>query len=248
MANLNDAMNIERQHYLIVPSDPVQFEITDKIEKASRTKLISDYKIRLNSGLMTTIACVYVESIIRVLVKLMRENHGEASINFLDLMTVSSSNRENDDADKDGNINIVFTPGKTVADIMERDYAPVVDQEMWEGTIIDVIEKACAKILATKHKMTANNACNWTKISYVYLEYLFRTLKLMAKVAAENGNKAVMINFLEMFEAHCTVDTITNPDNPDLVSEKYTVKIRPGFEAKLLIKDDNVTEAGEEDE
>ena len=43
-------------------------------------------------------------------------------------------------------------------------------------------------------------------------------------------------------------DAITNPDNPDLVSEKYTVKIRPGFEAKLLIKDDNVTEASEEDE
>ena len=65
-------------------------EVLEKIEKASRTKLISDYKIRLSSGYMTTIACVYVEAIIRTLTKVMKKNHGDASINFLDLFTVSS--------------------------------------------------------------------------------------------------------------------------------------------------------------
>jgi hypothetical protein len=244
----NDAMSVDRQHYLIVPSDPVQFQITEKIEKACRNKLISDYKIRLSSGYMTTIACVYVESLIRTLVKVMRTNKGDGSINFLDLFTISSNNRENDDADKDGNINIIFTPGSIAKEIMDRDYSPVVTEDMWKDTIIEAVESECAKILASKHKMTSNSKANWTKITFVYMEYLFRTLKLMAKVANENGNSAVMINFLEMFEAHCTVDTVTNPENPELVSETYNLKIRPGFEAKLLIKDDGITEMSDDDE
>lgn len=243
-----DSMNIERQHYLIVPSDPVQFEITEKIEKASRTKLISDYKIRLSSGYMTTIACVYVEAIIRTLTKVMKKNRGDASINFLDLFTVSSNNRENDDADKDGNINVVFTPGKVALEIMERDYSPIVTEDMWADTIIEPIESECAKILATKHKMTSNNKSNWTKIAFVYFEFFFRTLKFMAKVAHSEGNSSVMINFLEMFEAHCNVEVTTNPENPDLCSEKYILKIRPGFQAKLLIKNDGITELDDDEE
>ena len=57
-----------------------------------------------------------------------------------------------------------------------------------------------------------------------------------------------MINFLEMFEAHCNVEVTTNPENPDLCSEKYILKIRPGFQAKLLIKDDGITELDDDEE
>ena len=86
-----------------------------------------------------------------------------------------------------------------------------------------------------------------TKIAYLYLVYLFKTLKLMSRVGYENGTVSVMINFLEMFEVHANMEQIPNEDNPDVIQEKITVKIRPGFEAKLLIKDDNVTELDDED-
>lgn len=234
---------VERQHYLISPSDPAQKAVTEKIERAMTSEMVSSLKIKLNPIYPTTITCVYVEAMIRVLVKLMRENHGEASINFLDLFTISSDNRENDDADKDGNINIQFKPGPVCDSIMERDYAPVMaDETLWKDTIIGVIEKECSKILRLKHKMNSNNDANWTKIAFLYLVYLFRVLKFMAKAALENGTVSVMINFLEMFEAHANIEQIQNPENPDIVQEKIHVKIRPGFEAKLLIKDDNVTE------
>lgn len=239
-------MNIERQHYLITPNDPAQRVVTEKIEKVSRNKLLGDYKIRMNPGYTSTIACVYVEAMIRTLVRLMRENRGEAEINFLHMFTIVSDNRENDDADKDGNINIKFVPGKIVTDIMDRDYCPQINPEMWKGTIIDIIEKECNNILTTKHKMTSPNITNFTIVTFVYMEFLFRTLKMMAKVANENGNNAAMINFLEMFEAHATLDIVPNDDNPDLTHEEYTIKLRPGFQAKLLIKDDGVTESSDE--
>ena len=243
-----ESVLFERNHYLIQPVDLAQRTVTEKVEQAARNKIISDYKIRLNPGYMTTITCVYVESMIRTLVQLMRENKGEASLNFLDLMTISSTNRENEDADKDGNINIKFRPGPSIETIMERDYCPVMLEEMWkDDIIIEHVEKECANILAHKHKITGNNRANWTKVAYVYLEYLFRTLKLMAKVAKENGQAAVSVNFLEMFEAHCTYEAIAHPDNPDLIHENLVVKIRPGFQAKLLIKDDGVTEIDDED-
>ena len=241
-------MNLERQHYLISPTDEAQRVVTEKIEKACRNKLVGDYKIRLNPGYTTTITCVYVESLIRVLIKVMRENRGDGSINFLDLFTVSSSNRENDEADKDGNINVKFTPGSLCAAIMDRDYCPVIEPKMWQDTIITMVEKECSHILATKHKMTSSSVQNYTKIAFCYIEFFFRTLKLMAKVARDNGNFAAMINFLEMFEAHATIESQENPENPELEHEVITVKLRPGFQAKLLIKDDGITESSEEED
>jgi hypothetical protein len=242
---MND-LNAERQHYLITPSDPAQRAVTEKIEQVCRNNLISDYKIRLNPGYTTTIACVYVEGIIRTLVRLMRENRGESSINFLDLFTISSENRENDDADKDGNINVKFVPGKLVAEIVDRDYCPVITPEMWKGTIIEQVEKECNVILEKKHRMMSSNIHNYTLVAFCYFNYFFRTLKMMAKVAHDNGVSSAMINFLEMFEAHCALDIVQNADNPDLTHEQFTIKMLPGFQAKLLIKDDWVTESEDE--
>lgn len=239
---------LERNHYLIIPSDPTQRVVTEKIEYASRQKIISDYKIKLNPGYMTTVACVYTEALIKALIEIMRENRGSGFINFLDMFTITSTNRENDDADKDGNINIRFIPGSVCESIMAQDYAPNISPEMWTGSVINHVESICAQILASKHKMTSNNKAHWTTITYVYMEYLFRTLKLMAEVGKDRGQHAAMINFLEMFEAHVSIEQIPMPENPDIVSEHFDVKIRPGFQAKLLIKDDGVTEVSDDED
>ena len=233
----------ERQHYLITPADPVQRDVTDRIERACRNHLLNDYKIRLNAGYMTTFACVSVEAIVRTLSRISRDaRSGNAAINFLDLFTVASNNRFSDEADKDGNINIQFIPGTIAESIMERDYAPVVDPEVWQKTILNEVEKECAKILTTRHKAVGNKLYHWTIIAFCYFEYLIRTVKLMAKTASEEGNQSVSFNFLEMMEWHCTVEKASTEENPDLELVKYTLKIRPGFQSKLLIKNDDLTE------
>ena len=94
--------------------------------------------------------------------------------------------------------------------------------------------------------MNANYAYNWTIVAYVYFTYLFRTLKVLTKAAFENGKTMAMINFLEVFELHGVMEQIPMDENPEIVSEKITVKIRPGFQSKLLIKDDDTTEIQED--
>lgn len=234
---------MERNHYLIVSNDPKQREFCEKVERASRNSILENYKVRLNSGYTTTFACVYLEALIRVLGKIMVEQPKNAALNFLDMLILSSDNREGEMGDKDGNINIVFTPGPIVQQIMERDFCPVVTPEMWHGTIIDEVEKLAGTILATKHKAVTDYQYRWTCIAYAYFEFFFRTIKLMAKEAHENGQTAVSMNFLEMMEVHCTVESIPNPENPDLHHDEYRLKIRPGFQAKLLIKNDGATES-----
>lgn len=238
----NGQILFEKNHFLIVPSDPEQREFTELVERACRASLLNDYRVRLNAGYTTTFACVYIEAMVMVLGKLMKNVKEETSINFLDLFTVSVNNRESDSGDKDGNINLAFTPGPTVQTIMERDFAPVVDPESWQKTIINQIERECAIELSKKHKAVVDKAYNLTLIAYAYFEALFRTIKLRAKEAHEAGKMSTSINFLEMFEVHCNLEVKQNPENPDLHSEEYIVKIRPGFESKLLIKSDDTTE------
>lgn len=240
--NENPGVTAERNAFLIQPSDPAQKAITEKVELACRNRLITDFRLRLNAGYLTTIACVYTETLVRTLVELMRQKVDDPAINFLDIFTISSNNRENDEADKDGNINVKFVPGPVIESIMERDFVPDLTPDMWHGTILEDVQKECNKVLSTKHKMASGNSDIWTIITFVYLEYLFRTLKLMARAAVENEKSAVSLNFLELFEAHAIIEVVAMPENPEITSEHITVKLRPGFQAKLLIKDDGVTE------
>lgn len=244
MADHKEIM-VEKNHYLIMPSDPLQRDFTDLVERATRSTLMNDYRIRMNPAYTTTFACVYLESIVTVLSKVMKTLKQDTEINFLDLFTVGVTNRDAEHGDKDGNLNVSFTPGPIVQSIMERDYAPKVNPEGWKGTILQEVEKECAMTLSKKHKAVVDYMYNLTIIAYVYFEGVFRTLKLHARDAQQEGKMASSINFLEMVEIHCNLESIQNPENPDLTTEKFTVKMRPGFEAKLLIKSDDLTEDDE---
>lgn len=240
--NPNDAISLEKNHYLIVPNDPIQRDFCEKVERASRNSILENYKVRLNASYGTTFACAYLEALIRTLGRIMVEQPKDAVLNFLDMIILSCDNREGEMGDKDGNINITFAPGPVVEQIMARDYCPVISPEIWQGTIINEVEKCASTILSTKHKAVSDQLWRWTVIAYTYFEFVFRTLKLMAKEGAAEGKNSVSINFLEMMEIHCNVEQVQHPDNPELVSEEYRVKIRPGFQAKLLIKNDGATE------
>lgn len=246
MANnpTKDLIEVERNHYLIVPSDPDQLAVTEMVDKATWKNLLTEYKLRINTAYLTTFACAYMEALIVLMRRIMTDTKStENSIDFLDLFTIYANNRESDTAEKDGNINISFVPGVTVIEgIMERDYAPKVHPDMWKGSIIMEAQKIAARILSEKHKAVTDSLNTWTIVAYVYFEHLFRTLKLMAKEAHDRGESSVSFNFLEMVEFHCNLEVTPNPENPELQSEKYVIKMRPGFQAKLLIKNDDSTE------
>lgn len=245
MANMKD-VNVEPRHYLIIPTDPAQRTFVESVERAAQNHMLGEYKIRLNPHYMTTFSCVYLEAIIGVLSAVTQKSgQADLSINFLDLFIVSSDNRRNDEADKDGNINVRFVPGTIADSIMERDFAPNANPEVWQGSIINEVEKRCSRILSERHKATCDQMYTWTLIAYVYFQFMIRHVKLAAQTAKENGQRSVSFNFLEMVEIHCTIEEEANPENPDLVFTKFNLKFRPGFQAKLLIKNDSATEGDE---
>lgn len=240
----NELIEVERNHYLIVPSDPDQQKICELVNKATWKQLLTEYKLRINTAYLTTFACVYLEALIVTMRRIMSDTRStDNSINFLDLFTIMSNNRESETAEKDGNINVSFIPGVTVTEgIMQSDFAPKVTPEMWKGSILEEVQKSCARILSEKHKAVTDNLNVWTVVAYVYFEHIFRTMKLLAREAHEHGESSVSFNFLEMVEFHCNLEVVTNPENPDLHSDLFVIKMRPGFQAKLLIKNDDSTE------
>lgn len=226
--------------YLITPADPVQRTVLDRVELTARNKLMMDYKIKLNAGYLTTISCVYFESLVKGLVKIMKDTKdSNAEINFFDMFTAIASNRSNDDADKEGNINVLFHIGSAVQMLIETNECKMIHPDMWKDTFINVIEKHANSVLFNKHHIMApveNNGATYTIISYVYFEFLIRTLVMMLR---ESGKKSVMINFLELFEIHASYAKMNEEDDDE---KKIEIKMRPGAQAKLIIKDDEITE------
>lgn len=254
--------------YLIMPRDPKMRDILEQVDLGTRRKLMTDYKANLNSGYLTTIACVYYESMVRCLVKLMTDTKDDhAAINFFDLFAVEATTRVNEDADKEGNINVKFVVGPATKMLVDTGMIPNIEPRMWEKTILADIQKNAANVLYTKHRMSVPKADNnniYTVIAYVYFEFLIRTLVMM--IRSNDGEKernSAMINFLDLFEMHISrlknimkeepveVQEEQN-EEPQVTREKaeiIDVKIRPGMTAKLIIKDDHTTEAnGDDDE
>lgn len=251
--------------YLITPNDPVQREVLEKVEMGARSKLMTDYHASLNSGFLTTIACVYYESIVRCLVRIMRDTKTDnATINFFDLFAAQATTRVNEDADKEGNINVKFVAGPATRRLIETGTVDTIRPEMWQKTIIADVQKYAANVLYKKHRLyipksDSNNII--TTVAYVYFEFLIRTLNMMIEGDASNS---AMINFLDLFELHIfKMKNVMEPEKkaegeeepneePAVTREKpdrIDVKIRPGMAAKLIIKDDHTTEGmGDDDD
>lgn len=237
MVNMGNASSF----YLITPADPVQRTVLDRVELAARNKLMMDYKIKLNAGYLTTIACVYYESLVRALVKLMKDTGENVSeINFFDMFTAIASSRSNDDADKEGNINVMFHVGPGVQMLIDTNECKEIHPDMWQKTIINVVEKHASSVLFNKHKMMLGNDDNgatYTVVAYVYFEFMIRTLIMMLR---DSGKKSSMINFLELFEIHASYAKSEKDEAED--EKVLEIKMRPGAQAKLIIKDDDITE------
>ena len=56
----------------------------------------------------------------------------------------------------------------------------------------------------------------------------------------DSGKKSSMINFLELFEIHASYAKSEKDEAED--EKVLEIKMRPGAQAKLIIKDDDITE------
>ena len=196
-----------------------------------------------------TIATTTIDIMIQVLHKTIVNNgltifdvDGSGMIEFYDLLTIATSNKVNESAEKTGNINVKFFPGERVKDIISDDtpreekkyryeaidaaYSYLEDEGMNRAML--KIDKLARKNLLENRNILLPKDFMAIAVTYVFLENVYR--ELMQKLVL-TGKPIVTINFNDIIEFHAT----RKPDGA-------VINLRPGMGSKLDIKSDETTE------
>jgi len=207
--------------------------------------------VRIRHGLVinydwqcNTIANMFVETMIKILGAEVKSFHNpNVSINFYDLMYAYVTLKQNEDAEKEGNINIAFRPGPKMLEIIEANiqrndikYTPISPAEKFliyddpRGTeAMAKLEKAARMDLSQRYSITIAEPWYVIGVTYIFIENMVK--ELLYRIGTLNERSA-SINFNDTLEIHVYKDKTQN----------ININIRPGVNAKLLIKSDEVTE------
>lgn len=196
-----------------------------------------------------TIANTYIETIIRHLGYDVKNNgNANSKFDFYDLFLAYVTVKQNEDAEKEGNINIAFQPEEKVAEIItdpvpreEREYEYIapsaryvfVDNEP-KTKAYEKLDKVARMELQEKYGITIPDPWMVTAISYVFMENIIR--ELLYKLTL-TGKLSSSINFNDNIEMHAIMK-----------NGEVSISLRPGMNAKLLIKSDETTEAEDLDD
>lgn len=203
-----------------------------------------------------TIANCTVDSVIKAMgVDLVDCGTSRTFFNFYDLFTAKVSNKINEDAEKEGNINIAFTPGKTAIDLItcetpkdQIEVTKVLPAQFFKIDIPDedadyiaalnekytMIDRQARYVLSNNYAITISddNAFMAFAVCYSFIYNIFQ--KMLVTISENPDQNLVSVNFNDNIEFHCVRDE----DDP----QKVSFAMRPGLHAKLLIKSDEATE------
>ena len=244
----------------IIPQDPADREFLRAVDHRARAEINRIYGILIDyEWQANTIANTMVETIITDLAFMLKSGGTNAGnglgIEFYDILKAIVSIKTNEKAEKEGNINIFFEPGSKINSLIEN------GPDMTEYDVkINPIERfltgnpeedafynnleyhtrynlsSINGIMIPEHQKFAPFAIGYTFIECIYLEILYR----LANMDVEEGvEKLVSVNFNDNIEIHGIMKDDT-----------VNITMRPGMNAKLLIKCDELTEhtMGDDDE
>lgn len=234
----------------IIPLDPETREDLLCVDRATKEDLRDRHRMYLNHDWeCNTIANTTIESLIKILYAHIKENGvnvlelDDGALNFYDLIEMAVSNKKNEDAEKEGNINIKFFPGEKVEEIISddtpRDQREVVYMEAKaaysypEDTdrtkAMLKIDNISRRMLSDKFAVILPNDYMAISATCIFLENMYRVL---VQKLVNSGKSMVSINFNDIVEFHA----IRKENNA------VDIKLRPGMGAKLIIKSDESTE------
>lgn len=201
-----------------------------------------------------TIADLAIEGFIKSINTDMKENNAKkAAMNFYDLFSIRVTTKINEDAEKEGNINIAFTPGPTamkqISEPVLKTNDPQVKTTFKEFFKIeipdedpDVVEAINKKYMDVDRFIRYNLSNNYAitmsddtafmsfAICYYFVLNIFR--KLLRELGASPDQNQITINFNDLIEFHVYKNE----------EDEVNFFMRPGLNAKLLIKSDELTE------
>jgi hypothetical protein len=233
----------------VIPQDPNDREFLLSVDRRARAEINRIYGILIDYDWQAnTIANGLVETIISDLAFLLKNGAGGGiGIEFYDIIRAIVSIKTNEKAEKEGNINIYFEPGSKVTHLIENgpdttEYIDKIDP-MKRFLTGNPEEDDLYKNIDyhTRYNLTSTNgimipdhlkfsvfAIGYTFLECMYLEILYR----LANMDAEEGEeKLVSVNFNDNIEIHGVMKNGT-----------VNIIMRPGMNAKLLIKCDQITE------
>lgn len=242
-------------NFCIIPNEPVQHTDLLNVDRKTKEALRLRHRLFINGDWeANTIATKTVETMIMSLHSHIRKNgvkilkNQDANlINFYDLLEISATNKKNDQAEKVGNINVVFRPGNSVDAIISNETPPdkreieyiapdaaytIPDDTELTNAML-VIDKAARRNISDKHSILLAKSFQAIATTFVFLENLYE--ELVRKLVLSGKNSA-SINFNDIIEFHATKK-----------GEGCVINLRPGMGAKLIIKSDNATESEDDD-
>lgn len=233
----------------IIPMDPETRDDLLSIDRATKEDLRERHRLYLdNDWTCNTIANTVIESLIKILYAHIKDNGVQileieaGALNFYDLLEIDTSYKKNEDAEKEGNINIKFFPGDAVVEIISDD----TPRDQREVTYVETkaaysypedndrtkamlkIDHIARRMLSDKYSVILPNDYMAVATTCVFLENLYRVL---TQKLVSSDKDMVMINLNDIIEFHA----IRKGNGVD-------IKLRPGMGAKLIIKSDDTTE------
>ena len=209
-----------------------------------------------------TIANCTVEAIIKAMNVDMKESFAKsARFNFYNLFLVRVTTKINEHAEKEGNINVAFEPGPTAIELINTPISKVdeihekydcmkfftIENPEEDPIILQAqnekygnIDRQARYVLSNNYAITIPDSNKYMAfgVTYLFIRNIFR--KLLREIGAHPELNLISVNFNDNIEFHVMRDE----DDP----EKVTLAMRPGLNAKLLIKSDETTEDDEIDE
>ena len=234
----------------IIPQDPHDYKILEAVCNRTREDVYSRYQFPIDdTWIINTIANSFLETMLHVLSYTMKSqsmNDG-IGIDFYDILRITVSYKKNESAEKEGNINVFFEPGERIerliseGPVLEYTGDPValkdafgVEDPEENKFYLDLDSKARYEIAQT-YALRMRHEYQAIAITYTFFVDLFSELLVRAaaesKDAVEGDETLVTVNFNDNVEIHCAVK--------DGLAQ---FMMRPGKNAKLIIKSDALTE------
>lgn len=235
---------------MVIPQEPDMMEKLLSIDRKTRADVGAKFGIMCNMDWqMNTFANATFEAILQnMALECQVEGGAQAAFNFYNCFFAKTSYRKQEDADKEGNINIVFGPGpRATALISATEKEPLGDPQPPEAVYgwkhLDMPN--AEEIDEYYRKIDRNARFNISKKygfvlpddmyfgAFAVLDTFFMNLYEYMLYELGQDEKLVLstVNFNDNVEFHA----IRKP-------EGVVFMLRPGMNAKLIIKSDETTE------
>lgn len=248
---------------LLIPQDPIERERLKAIDEQTKVDVDLKYDIITNQTWhCTTITDTVIRCFVRQLHEDMLQSGSRmARLNFYDVFSAAATIRSNEKAEKEGNLIVFFSPGPVAEDLIKNPVEKNVendgkkisafdffriedpDDEIGEEALTDIndyylaLDKAVRYSLSQNYGISLSDRCIYHTfaIAYHYILNIFR--RVLQDLEDEPSKNLASLNFDNLIEFHARRE-----------EDGYHLYMRTGYQGKLSIKDDNLTEDDGEDD